>query len=129
MTSDSSNRSSDEEVTPITPSQLPTLNTESDLTARRHFEAAYREQQSGKTKEAIEEYEKAIAAKAMFESYFNLGLCLRASGKLSEAESAFARAANINRRYKPIYRQLSEVQRLLGKDSEAEISWSQYSML
>lgn len=128
MPSDSSNKDSGEDA-PISPSQLPTLNTETDLTARRHFESAFRLQQSGKLYEAIAEYEKAAAVKGMFESYFNLGLCLRTAGKLSEAESAFARAAKINRRYKPIYKQLSEVQRLLGKVSEAEVSWSQYSML
>lgn len=122
-------RANDDEGKAIPPSQLPTLSAEADLTARKHFEIAYRDQKEGRLDKAVAGYEKAISAKVMFESYFNLGLCHRERGSLNEAESAFARAAKLNKLYRPIYKQLSEVQRELGKDSEAEVSWSQYSQL
>ncbi|HEY9784948.1 MAG TPA: hypothetical protein V6D17_06055 [Candidatus Obscuribacterales bacterium] len=113
----------------IPPSELPTLSSESDLLARRHFESAYKQQQASNFDQAVAEYRQSIEAKHMFESFFNMGLCLRALERLQDAEAAFTRAANLNRRYAPIYKQLSEVQKQLGKDNEAQIALSLYASL
>jgi len=129
MTRETGRNKREDDGAAIPPSALPTLSSGSDLSARQHFEKAYQEHQSGRHEEAIVCYQKAIDAKNMYEAFFNMGLCMKHVGRLEEAELALARTANLNRLYRPAYKVLSEVQKALGKESEATVSWSQYSRL
>jgi tetratricopeptide (TPR) repeat protein len=129
MTRETGRPTRDDDGAAIPPSALPTLSSGSDLSARQHFEKGYQEHLSGRHEEAIVCYQKAIDAKSMYEAFFNMGLCLKLVGRLTEAEAALARSASLNRLYRPAYKVLSEVQKALGKESEAQVSWSQYSRL
>ncbi|MBI4610638.1 MAG: tetratricopeptide repeat protein [Candidatus Rokubacteria bacterium] len=103
------------------PPPPPTLEVHaSGKEALRWFAEGLRHQREGRYVQAIEEYEKSIAADPRnLEAYNNLGVLFKETGRLDQAAEAFQRALAVDPKYEKALNNLGVVRYLKGQYEEA----------
>lgn len=99
----------------------PTLEVHSSgKDAIRFFTEGVRYQRDGRYAQAIEEYEKAIAADpGNLEAYNNLGVLFKETGRVDLAADAFQRALALDPKYEKALNNLGVIRYLKGQYEEA----------
>ncbi len=121
--SESSNKVS---CSPFASLAFPTDNSK----AAAEFAAAYTLQKDEMLSDAITHYKSVIEQlPECFEAYYNMGLCQRDQGKITEAITSFENTARLHPLFKLVYKDLADLYTKVGQTSDAEGAIAAYSQL
>jgi tetratricopeptide (TPR) repeat protein len=115
---------------PIQPAGLTTLDEPGFALARDTFARAFELQKQSRLQEAIASYNEATShCAAMYEAYFNAGMCYEKLEDTDNAIELFEKAAVANRFYPAIYRHLAELYAKKGNEAKSKANWALYNQL